>query len=147
MYGRGGTVAVPRGVGSADAARRPARGAAAPALLGPADPHPAGGPPGRGRTFFGSRDSGAAMEVSSGGAALEAFGRQVVALRAGRGQRPATPRGDAFPPPDGASRRQGGGLKQGFRPAPQASGRRERSDRRVGGSAFAMSQRLARDSL
>lgn len=53
-----------------------------------------------------------------------------------------------FPPAGGAARRRRGGtFPMGFRPAPQAAGRRERSDRRVGGSVFAMSQRLAHDSL
>ncbi|TQJ94658.1 hypothetical protein FBY20_1394 [Achromobacter sp. SLBN-14] len=135
MGGRGGTVAVPRGVGSADAARRPARGAAAPALVGPADPHPAGCPPGRGRTFPWREHAGAALEVSSGGAALAKFGRRVGALRAGRGQRPATPRGDVFPPPDGALRRRGGGLNLGVQAGAKgvgAEGAQRPKGRRIG---------------
>lgn len=135
MGGRGGTVAVPRGVGSADAARRPARGAAAPALLGPADPHPAGCPPGRGGPFQGSKHAGAALEVSSGGPALAEFGRRVGALRAGRGQRPATPRGHIFPPPGGALRRRGGGLKLGVQAGAEgvgAEGAQRPEGRRIG---------------
>jgi len=136
VVGRGGTVAVPRGVGSADAVRRPARGAVAPALLGPAVPHPAGCPPGRGRTFFGEQAHWRVpWKVSSGGAALAEFGRQVGARWAGRGQRPATPRGHIFPPPGGALRRRGGGLKLGVQAGAEgvgAEGAQRPEGRRIG---------------
>lgn len=76
--------------------------------------------------FSRTADTGVASEGCSGGVALTVFSRQVVALGAGRGQRPATPGGDVFPPPGGALRRRGGGLKL------RGSGRRCR--RRGGGS-------------
>lgn len=135
MGGRGGTVAVPRGVGSADAARRPARGAAAPALLGPADPHPAASPPGRGRTFSGTRrhrrgHGGRQRWRGVGGVRQTGRGAQ-----GGRGQRPATPRGAVFPPPGGASRRRGGGLKLGVQAGAEgvgAEGAQRPEGRRIG---------------
>ena len=47
--------------------------------------------------FSRTADTGAASEGCSGGVALTVFSRQVVALGAGRGQRPATPGGMPFP--------------------------------------------------
>jgi hypothetical protein len=85
--------------------------------------------------FPGRKHAGAALEVSSGGAALAEFGRRVGALRAGRGQRPATPRGDAFPPPGGALRRRGGGLKLGVQAGAEgvgAEGAQRPEGRRIG---------------
>lgn len=85
--------------------------------------------------FQGRKRARAALEVSSGGAALAEFGRRVGALRAGRGQRPATPRGNVFPPPGGALRRRGGGLKLGVQAGAEgvgAEGAQRPEGRRIG---------------
>ncbi|MNW98898.1 hypothetical protein D3C86_283660 [compost metagenome] len=85
--------------------------------------------------FLGHADTGAARKVSSGGAALAAFGSGGRGAQGGRGQRPAAPRGDAFPPPGGALRRRGGGLKLGVQAGAAgvgAEGAQRPEGRRIG---------------
>lgn len=106
-----------------------------PRFWGPGDPQPAGCPPGRGRTSSGAQarqrgHEGRQRWRGNGGVRQTGRGAQGGARPAARNAR-----GDALPPPGGALRRRGGGLKLGVQADAEgvgAEGAQQPEGRRIG---------------
>lgn len=112
-------------------------GQQAPALLGAIHPRPADGlTDGWGRLLLDPCHAGAGMGWKHLCQRLAVSICRAVAGKGAAGVRPACATGGYRSPTRRGVAPAGRGTKaKGFRPSPQAAGRRERSDRRVGGSA------------